>query len=51
MHEDLKIRLSDEQIANLGVVAKLAGVKKETVIKVLLALFVVQHPQHRSEQG
>lgn len=41
--EEIRIRLPDSQVENLGEVAKLAGVKKETVIAVLLALFVMKH--------
>lgn len=41
---ELQIRLSDGQIESLHEVARLAGVRKETVVKVLLALYVVKHP-------
>lgn len=44
--ESLEIRLTDEQVANLHKVAKLAGCKIDTVISVLLALFVLKHPEH-----
>lgn len=43
--ETIQIRLPDEQMANLEVVAKLAGVRKETVVSVLLALFVLKHQE------
>lgn len=44
-NETVNIRLTDEQIESLHEVARLAGVRKETVVKVLLAMFVIKHPE------
>lgn len=42
--ENIEVRLTGGQIEGLKSVAKMAGVNKETVIKVLLALYVLKHP-------
>lgn len=46
---NMTIRLPDESVEALHEVAKMAGVREETVIKVLLALYVIKHPI--SEEG
>lgn len=49
--ESLEIRLTKDQIAGLDSVAAMAGVKKETVIKVLLALYVLKNPMPEVDDG